>query len=250
MKIQYCSDLHLEFTENSRFLHENPILKKGEILILAGDIAPLSKDYFHHPFFVDACNRFEKVYWLPGNHEFYGRDMKDFAGEFEIKVTENFSVLNNKVIQVGDVSLIFSTMWSPISPKNEKTVAWALADYSQITLNDNFLKTSDVNQIHDDSLAFLRKALQTPGKKVVVTHHLPSNQCNKLEHIGSPINEAFCVELSDFVEESGANFWIHGHSHYNHNPVYLGRTVLLSNQLGYVSAGEHSTFSRKALLAL
>lgn len=38
MKIQYMSDLHLEFQENSIFLKQNKIPVTGEILVLAGDI--------------------------------------------------------------------------------------------------------------------------------------------------------------------------------------------------------------------
>ena len=37
MKIQYMSDLHLEFMDNSRFIKNNEFEVKGDILVLAGD---------------------------------------------------------------------------------------------------------------------------------------------------------------------------------------------------------------------
>lgn len=37
MKIQYMSDLHLEFRENSRYVKEDIFPVTGDILVLAGD---------------------------------------------------------------------------------------------------------------------------------------------------------------------------------------------------------------------
>ena len=34
MKIQYASDLHLEFADNWRYLKENPLQVTGDILVL------------------------------------------------------------------------------------------------------------------------------------------------------------------------------------------------------------------------
>ncbi len=58
MKIQYCSDLHLEFKENKNYLRENPIIPSGEILLLGGDIVPFAVMDSHNDFFDFVADNF------------------------------------------------------------------------------------------------------------------------------------------------------------------------------------------------
>ena len=48
-------------------------------------------------------------------------------------------------------------------------------------------------------------------------------------------------ELEDYIKDSGIDYWIYGHSHYNVD-VEIGNTKCVSNQLGYVFHGEHESF--------
>ena len=43
MKIQYCSDLHMEFHENMRFMKSLPPEPVGDVLVIAPIISPPSQ---------------------------------------------------------------------------------------------------------------------------------------------------------------------------------------------------------------
>ena len=72
---------------------------------------------------------------------------------------------------------------------------------------------------------------------------------SKPDFKGSRINGAFVSEEHDFIEECGAEYWIYGHSHRNIDGL-IGHTQCVSNQLGYVFAGEHSTFNPGRVIEL
>ncbi|MBK6947378.1 MAG: metallophosphoesterase [Haliscomenobacter sp.] len=251
MRIQYCSDLHLEFERNNHYVSSNPLQVCGEILILAGDIVPLHDEHMNSPFFRFIAENYAQVYWVPGNHEYYYHDIAGYGSSMHQQIHPKISIVNNVVIEYGGVPFIFSTMWSKISPGNERLIEQQMADFDCITYKNKKLRAPDFNRLHEESVRFLNTAIH--GQKrpfVVVTHHLPSPVCNSRIHQISPINEAFCVDLSDLIRESNASFWIYGHSHYNAKPVQIGNTFLLTNQLGYVHLNEHGAFRRNAYLSV
>jgi Icc-related predicted phosphoesterase len=251
VKIQYCSDLHLEFEQNNKFLLTNPISVCGDILILAGDIVPLHDEFLNNPFFSLISEKFREVFWVPGNHEYYYNNISDYGSSFNIKVHDNIRIVNNIVLQIEGIRFIFSTLWSRISRANEKIIEQGVSDFECITNNSKKFRVADFNRLHDESLSFLRQSLtERADKTVVITHHLPSSLCDSHVHNASPIKEAFCVDLTDYIEESNANFWIYGHSHYNQKPLIVGKTILLTNQLGYIHLNEHDSFKQNAYFSI
>jgi len=251
MKIQYCSDLHLEFEENSRYLSVHPLPVRGEILILAGDIIPLLDEFFHQPFFRFIEENYSRVFWVPGNHEFYYRNMNEFNHSYHIQIRKNISLVNNVTLDISGIRFIFTTLWSKISTGNQKKIEQSVSDFGCIKKGKRDFNAKDFNQLHTHSLHFLHQSLTGPvSRTVVVTHHLPSPLCNSAEHQNSPINEAFCCDLTDFIEKSKVNFWLYGHSHFCQKPLFIGKTLLLTNQLGYVHRKEQLNFRPGAYFAV
>lgn len=251
MRIQYCSDLHIEFESNSLWLKNNLLPVCGDVLILAGDIAPLLEKYFRDPFISYISNNYRKIFWIPGNHEYYSRNISDFGESINLTLNANISIVNNTVVIFDDIQFIFSTLWSSISPQNEFIVEQNVSDFEYISYKNHKLRASDFNKLHKDSLSFLTKEIKNKhSKRVIVTHHLPSAMCNLPVHNNSIINEAFCSNQNEIIINSNAKFWIYGHSHYNQKPLIIGDTTILTNQLGYVQRNEQGSFRPNAYFSI
>ena len=120
MRIQYMSDLHLEFQENSRYLKHNELPVTGDVLVLAGDIfylrdkvAPLTK------FWNWASENYRQVLIVPGNHEYYNySDVMERGLQWRWMFRENVGYYQNQVVHIDDTDFVLSTLWSRIYPKD------------------------------------------------------------------------------------------------------------------------------------
>ena len=244
MKIQYCSDLHIEFRENKNFLNETPLSPIGEILILAGDVVPFSIMEKYRDFFDFISDHFALTYWLPGNHEYYHSDLSNRSGFLHEKIRDNIHLVNNYQAIHNNVRFIFSTLWTHLSIENQWQIQQGMSDFRVITLTNKLLTASEYNLQHKSNLKFIRKQIKQPyDKTVVATHHVPTFINYPEQYKGDVLNEAFAVELYDVIETSGVDYWIYGHHHQNISPFEIGTTKLVTNQLGYVRHNEHKTFS-------
>lgn len=254
MIIQYASDLHLEFEENSKYLLNNPILPVADILILAGDIGYLDHYTFSdHPFWDWASNNFKHVIITLGNHEFYsGFDVKNIELGAVGEIRKNIHWYYNKSIVIDDIEFIMTPLWSYIVPSAEFIVESRISDFKCIRYNNKKLSAHNFNKLHRDSLTFLKDSLKSrrASKVVCVTHHLPTLNCMDKQFKGDILSSAFVSEQYDLIEGSLVDYWIYGHSHRNIGELTIGKTKLVSNQLGYVSYNEHLNFNNCAEFVL
>jgi predicted phosphohydrolase len=244
MKLQYASDLHLEFPENKRFLKRNPLQPGGDILLLAGDIVPFAVMDEHSDFFNYISDNFKTTYWIPGNHEYYYSDISDREGSFIEKIRDNLFLVNNVSVIQENVKLIFSTLWTSISPGNQFEISLRLSDFYAIKYNNKGLTPDHYNLLHEQCRSFLNEELSKvgPEKKVIATHHVPTFMNYPEKYIGDSLNEAFAVEMYDVLIPD-ADFWIFGHHHSNISDFVIGSTKLTTNQLGYVKYYECPDFN-------
>lgn len=247
LRVQFVSDLHLEFPENRNFLAQHPLEVKGDILLIAGDTAYLDipdsdeDTYSQYAFWDWASTHYQQVIVCFGNHDFYGHyDIATIPDGYCKQIRPNIHAYYNSVVHLGDVDVIVSTLWSQIEPFNAYQTEHSVNDFYHIKYQGHRLTADDFNLEHKRCLQFVKQAVDESKAtyKIVLTHHVPTSECTAPEFRDSLINGAFTVELDNYIADSGIDYWIYGHSHRNID-AQIGNTHILSNQLGYVSHGEH-----------
>jgi predicted phosphohydrolase len=206
----------------------------------------------HNDFFSYISDTFKTTFWIPGNHEYYGSDISDRAGSFNEKIKDNLFLLSNVSVIQEDLKIIFTTLWTSISPANQFEIRQRLSDFHAIKFNRKGLTSDHYNLLHEQCHSFLNDELSKAGteKKVIVTHHVPTFMNYPEKYKGDNLNEAFAVEMHNDVLRSQADFWIFGHHHSNTHDFVIGSTKLITNQLGYVKYRECPDFNTKKIITV
>jgi predicted phosphohydrolase len=257
MKIQYMSDLHLEFG--------NPFLPKNvggtDILVLAGDII-LAYDLIdqnpkrrklYNKFFSHVSKEFPMVIMIGGNHELY-RWKADVAAKHghyidvikkHLSAYPNIHFLENQFIDIGDLRIVGSTFWTDFGGANPLIMAQARGG-----MNDyNYAYTpEDTLRWHHESFNFLKSAIRDHKKVVAITHHSPSYLSVSRWFKDHPMNPAYATELFDFImDNQQIVYWFHGHMH-NNARYKIGETEVLLNPFGYHAVEKNHEFDKEAFV--
>jgi predicted phosphohydrolase len=250
MKIQYCSDLHLEFQENKNYLKQFPIKPEAEILLLAGDVVLFKLMNEHADFFNYLSDNFKMTYWIPGNHEYYYSDITEKCGTQHEKIRSNIFLVNNTSVILDNVKFVFSTLWSEIGSLNQLIIQQRISDFQVINYKNKSFSIEHFNELHYESHKFLKSEIEItfPGKTVVATHHVPVLLNYPEQYKSDVLNEAFAVDLHDLIVDNKIDYWIYGHHHVNVEEFSIGKTIMLTNQLGYVRYNENKYFVNNRII--
>lgn len=222
LKIKVLSDLHLEFTDTE--------IQKDDcdFLVICGDLCEVRNTTVFTQFMERVCSIFDKVLYVPGNHEYYNSSIEDIDRYLENLNIPNFVYMNEKIYEYKNVVFIGAVLWSNIT-NNKSYIEWALNDYKSI---ENFCVEKS-NSIHQRHVNFIESNLDAfkDKVKVVITHHTPLLKgTSHPRYEGSVINAAFSTDLGHLVEK--ADYWFCGHTHYCNDFMY-GNCNVIMNCKGY-----------------
>ncbi|MGJ4789532.1 metallophosphoesterase [Leptospira koniambonensis] len=249
MKIQFVSDLHLEFPENRSYLKVNQIIPNGDILILAGDIVPDKYKKKVESFYKNWRGQFKYIISISGNHEYYSGEVLYAYPEYRKQLADNHFKLNNGVLIIENIRFICTTLWTQIPVYLRSFIESRINDYRYIKYSKKesdprLLNIEDTNMFHKLSLSFLELELskEFKGKTVVVTHHLPSFEFLTEIDNQTDVRHYCASDLNKLIKRYEIDYWIFGHYHKSIDTTIFG-TRFLSNPLGYMDENQKNVFS-------
>lgn len=233
MIIQYISDIHLEFyTEYHPDILEKYIKKKGDILLLAGDIDTWTIGWEFSPIWDWFSENFKHTIYVPGNHEYYNSTIKLSLKPIHQQIKDNVTILNNSFVDIDNIRIIGSTLWTNIDPLHQFQIQRGMNDFYKIKTTEGNLNPNFINDLNQLSTEFIFNNIT--DNSVVITHHLPSFACIHPKFQGNILNSAFAnKDLDNKIYKEGPKYWIYGHSHGQIDDIQFNKTILTCNQLGY-----------------
>jgi predicted phosphohydrolase len=242
--IQIYSDIHIEIWNK---LPEIPI--KSKYLFLAGDICPLNHPLFYK--FFDFCSSsWEKVFYIPGNHEFYSekKNYNELDFEYNLKLKERYKnvyYLNDTFVELNDdINVYGSIFWTSPTYSSTYTAKMDIKDYNYIKYFNtqlNHVVKLDINfikELSDKSFVLLKNHLENTKKITIVMTHFPPlsentrnpiyiNQKENLKNYFSWNDETINALNLEHVP-----LWITGHTHWSY-AIHKKNCFFISNQIGY-----------------
>ena len=221
LKVQYMSDLHLEFGDM-----QVPDVA-GDVLVLAGDIGVGDSAVK----WINKCALvFKDVIYICGNHEFYHQDMPKLLYDFRVNTVwePNVHFLNNNTITIKGVKFAASTLWADMT----NNAFFSMNDSRIINYAGERMSFFKVKALHQESMMFLQDNIDAD---VFITHHCPSiKSINQNRYPDDTINSGYYTNILNKFADCNVKHWICGHTHSALKYKEKGITVY-NNCRGYIN---------------
>ena len=225
MRINYFSDIHLEF--GALDAPDND----ADIIVAAGDIGINLQGVN----WLKALNK--PVIYIAGNHEFYAHEYQQTLQLIREQCAgSNVRFLENDCFVFQGVRFLGCTLWADLFVEGDKkaeALGKSLNDFRRIQFAEKSFDAMEFSQLHQHSRAWLEQELAQPffGKTVVITHHAPS-QWSWNESAYALKKLAYCNDLKSLLHEYEIAAWFHGHVHSSLD-YRIADARILCNPRGY-----------------
>ena len=256
IKIDFVSDLHFEINGSAMELKFPQT--RGDYMVLVGDMLPYrmlhnqneALDEFIN-FIRTECRDYKKVFWVPGNHEYYRHQFSDVGINDIIPkiLDEHVLLVNNKWTILGTTPVYFGTLWTDMDRGNPliiEAVQRSMNDYRIIYKDPKHkhpIRGTDTIKVFEEQLKMCEMHSGCAGclcdyvRPVIFTHHGPSLQSHNTERYGKndPIMYGYLSDLDERIlgYQNPPSHWIHGHTHSSVDYM-IGDTRILGSMYGYV----------------
>jgi predicted phosphohydrolase len=236
IEIQYVSDLHHNYIN---------ITPKCKYLALLGDLGdPYSKSY--ECFLRENCSKFEKVFLITGNHEYYENILDDtniFLKSLCNSIP-NCIFLNNESMLIEGFLIIGSTLWSNV---RDSIVNDLNAFHYIYETPEKILTPTTYRNMHKLSVDFIESELDKNIPSIILTHYAPHIDMNGPDKY-SKYSSAFSTYLTHLNNKhKNIKCWLSGHTHKNLTIVRDG-VICSSNCLGNLNEGVLNFDSSKTII--
>ncbi|TAN71530.1 MAG: metallophosphoesterase [Methylobacter sp.] len=225
MRINYFSDIHLEFG-----LLEAPD-NDADIIVAAGDIGIGTQG-------VDWLKTLNKpVVYIAGNHEFYSHEYQQTLQLIRQQCAgSNVYFIENGSFVFQDTRFLGCTLWADLfvdGDKKAEALGKTLNDFRRIQFAEKPFDIVTFSDLHQRSKAWLEQQLALPfsGKTVVISHHAPSLWSWK-DSAYALKKLAYCNDLKPLLHEYEIAAWFHGHVH-SPSDYRIAGARILCNPRGY-----------------
>jgi predicted phosphodiesterase len=243
------SDLHLEFrqgTENQYWRDFPNHDSKNRVCLCAGDVTSFGlPDTIIYKHFQALIERFEKVIYVPGNHEYYGSSPQEVSSRLGGMAAYFGPALT--VLRTGEPytydgqRFIGDTMWFPDRPE---------VHIYRRQINDSFQIKDLFPWCFTESslfLNYLRANMQADD--IIITHHVPNDIDTSPRWKGNTTEAYFlnknCERMLQDPNTVMPKAWIYGHTHDKHDYM-IGSTHFICNPIGY--GGENTDLQSRQFL--
>src|SRR5271166_1986512 len=230
-----ASDLHLEWRQGQEkgYWEAFPSYPGVDTCLCAGDLTVFGQPdtvVFRH--FNELCKRFDKVIYVPGNHEYYGSDpasVERRLGDIETMLRPVLTVLRaGSAYTWKGQRFLGDTMWFPDRPE--------VHIYRKM-ISDSFQIKGLFPWCFTQShlfLMWLRGEMREDD--IIITHHIPTDVDTLPQWKGGQTQAYFlntdCERLLQNPNVRMPKAWIYGHTHDKHD-YRVGRTHFICNPVGY-----------------